>query len=67
MEIYLLLPAVLNMSMTAGIVIIFVILFRFFLKKAPKIFSYLLWGVVLFRLLCPFSVSSPVRMGAMDQ
>lgn len=62
MVIYSLLPAVLNMSMTAGIVIIFVILFRFFLKKAPKIFSYLLWGVVLFRLLCPFSVSSPFSL-----
>ena len=30
MEIYSLLPSVLNMSMTAGIVIIFVILFRLF-------------------------------------
>lgn len=62
MEIYSLLPSVLNMSMTAGIVIIFVILFRLFLRKAPKIFSYLLWGAVLFRLLCPFSVSSPFSL-----
>jgi beta-lactamase regulating signal transducer with metallopeptidase domain len=28
------------------------------LKKAPKAFSYALWSVVLFRLICPFSFSS---------
>lgn len=46
---------VLNMSITAGIVICGVLLVRILLKKAPKIFSYLLWGVVLFRLLCPLA------------
>ena len=46
---------VLNMSITAGIVICGVLLIRILLKKAPKIFSYLLWGVVLFRLLCPLA------------
>ena len=49
---------VLNMSLTAGYCILAVILLRFFLRRQPKIFSYLLWSVVLFRLLCPFSVSS---------
>lgn len=49
---------VLNMSLTAGYCILAVILIRFFLRRQPKIFSYLLWSVVLFRLLCPFSVSS---------
>lgn len=49
---------VLNMSLTAGYCIAAVIVLRFFLKKRPKIFSYLLWSVVLFRLLCPFSISS---------
>lgn len=49
---------VLNMSLTAGYCIAAVILLRFFLKRQPKIFSYLLWSVVLFRLLCPFSISS---------
>ena len=49
---------VLNMSLTAGYCIAAVIVLRFFLKKQPKIFSYLLWSVVLFRLLCPFSISS---------
>lgn len=51
---------VLNMSVTAGFVILGVILARFLLKRAPKIFSYLLWAVVLFRLLCPVSVPSPL-------
>ena len=49
---------VLNMSITASIVALAVMLIRLPLKKAPKIFSYLLWGVVLFRLACPFSIES---------
>jgi beta-lactamase regulating signal transducer with metallopeptidase domain len=43
------------MSLTASYVILFVILVRLVLKKAPKVISYALWGVVAFRLLCPFS------------
>lgn len=53
---------VLNMSLTAGIVILAVILLRLFLKKAPKIFSHILWAVVLFRLLCPVSFSSALSL-----
>ncbi|MEA4987790.1 MAG: M56 family metallopeptidase, partial [Anaerovorax sp.] len=49
---------ILNMSFIASIVILLVLIVRLFLKKAPKIFSYLLWSVVLFRLLCPFSFES---------
>jgi len=49
---------VLNMSLTASYVILFVLAARIFLKKAPKIFSYALWSVVLFRLICPFSFES---------
>ena len=45
----------LNMSLTAGIIIVAVLVLRLCLHKAPKIFSYALWAVVLFRLLCPFS------------
>lgn len=58
MWVYTLLPKILNMSLTAGIVTIFVLLARILLKKAPKIFSYALWAVVLFRLVCPVSFSS---------
>ena len=47
-----------NMSLTGSIIILFVLLARLALRKAPKAFSYALWSVVLFRLLCPVSVSS---------
>jgi beta-lactamase regulating signal transducer with metallopeptidase domain len=49
---------ILNMSLTASYVIIFVILVRLLLKKAPKVISYALWGVVAFRLIIPFSFES---------
>jgi len=50
--------SILNMSITASYVIIFVMLIRLSLKKAPKIISYVLWGVVAFRLVIPFSFES---------
>lgn len=53
---------ILNMSFTASVVILFVLLARLFLKKAPKKFSYALWGIVLFRLCCPFSFESAVSL-----
>ena len=55
---YTLLPKVLNMSLTASIVIVIVLLARLLLRKSPKVFSYALWAVVLFRLLCPVSFST---------
>jgi beta-lactamase regulating signal transducer with metallopeptidase domain len=55
---YTLLPHILNMSFTAAIVIVIVLFVRLPLKRAPKIFSYALWAVVLFRLVCPVSLSS---------
>ena len=51
---------ILDMSKTASIVILVVLLARLLLRKAPKVFSYALWAVVLFRLLCPFSFEAPV-------
>src|SRR5690606_31559610 len=39
-------------------VILFIILARLFLKRAPKIFSYGLWGIAFFRLVFPFSFES---------
>lgn len=47
-----------NMSATAGFVILLVNFARFFLQRAPRKYSYYLWGVVGFRLICPFSFSS---------
>lgn len=49
---------ILNMSITSSYVILFIILIRFLLKKVPKIYSYLLWSVVLLRLTIPFSIQS---------
>lgn len=51
---------ILNMSLTGSLVILAVMAARFFLKRVPKIFSYTLWAVVLFRLLCPISFSAPI-------
>lgn len=48
----------LNMSLTGSYVIVFVIVARLLLRKVPKVFSYALWSVVLFRLVCPFSFES---------
>lgn len=53
---------VLNMSITASYVAIVVIFARLLLKKAPKVFSYALWSIVLFRLVCPFSFSSGLSL-----
>lgn len=51
---------VLNMTLTGSVVILAVLLARLFLRKAPGVFSYALWAVVLIRLLCPVSFSLPV-------
>ena len=53
---------VLNMSMTGSVVILLVMLARLILKRAPKIYSYALWSVVLFRLLCPVAFTAPVSV-----
>src|SRR5690554_4722292 len=46
------------MSITASYVILFVVIIRIFLKRAPKTILYFLWGVVGFRLVSPFSFVS---------
>lgn len=48
----------LNMSITATYVIIIIMAVRFLLKKFPKKYSYYLWGIVGFRLIFPFSITS---------
>lgn len=51
---------VLNMSLTASYVALFVIVIRFVLSKlqVPKVYSYALWAIVAFRLVFPFSFES---------
>ena len=42
-----------EMSIAAGYCAIFVIIIRFFMRKLPKSYSYVLWAVVFLRLLMP--------------
>lgn len=53
---------ILQMTATASLCILAVLIIRLLLKKAPRIFSYALWSVVLFRLLCPFSFESVLSL-----
>lgn len=54
--------SVLHMSLITSYVIICLLIVRFLMKKAPKIFSYLLWSVVFLRLVCPFSFESNISL-----
>jgi beta-lactamase regulating signal transducer with metallopeptidase domain len=53
---------ILTMSIVASVVILLVLVLRLALRKMPKAFSYALWAVVLFRLLCPVSLSSNMSL-----
>lgn len=67
MTLFEIFSKILNMSLTASVVIGVVFLARLALRKCPKVFSYALWAVVLFRLLCPVSLPSPVSLlGLLD-
>ena len=48
----------LNMSISAGWLILAVIVLRFFLQKAPKWLPCTLWAAVAVRLICPFTFES---------
>ena len=50
------------MSLTGSFAIVAVILLRFCLRRAPKTFSYALWLIVLFRLVCPISFESVISI-----
>lgn len=62
MDFYTFFSILLNMSITASVVILFVLLLRLLLRKAPKVISYALWGLVLFRLLCPVAIQSDLSL-----
>lgn len=62
MNTYTLIPKLLNMTLTASVVICAVLILRLLLKRVPKVFSYLLWLLVLLRLLCPFSFRSALSL-----
>jgi beta-lactamase regulating signal transducer with metallopeptidase domain len=50
------------MSLIASFVALGVILILIPLKKAPKVFSYALWAVVLFKLLSPFTIEGSLSL-----
>ncbi|MBR6528176.1 MAG: hypothetical protein IKT45_09600 [Lachnospiraceae bacterium] len=60
--LYRIFSQVLSMSLTGSIVVLFVLLARWVLKKSPRIFSYGLWAIVLFRLLCPVAPVSELSL-----
>lgn len=51
-----------DMSIAAGWLILAVIVLRLFLKKAPKWLTCMLWALVAIRLICPFSLESPLSL-----
>ena len=51
-----------NMSITASWLVLAVIAIRLIFKKAPKWILCLLWGLVAFRLICPFSIESGLSL-----
>ncbi|MBQ9493726.1 MAG: hypothetical protein IJR54_08345 [Oscillibacter sp.] len=52
----------LDRSAGAGIVFAAVLLARFLLRDAPKTFRMILWGVLAFRLLCPYAPESRLSL-----
>ena len=53
---------IVNMSVSASWALLAVLILRFFLKKAPKWITVLLWGIVAVRLLCPISNESVLSL-----
>jgi len=51
-----------NMSISAGWLILAVLLLRLVLKKAPRWTVCLLWAIVGVRLVCPFSLESALSL-----
>jgi len=53
---------IINMSLSAGWLILAVLLVRFVFQKVPRWIHVLLWGIVAFRLICPFSIKSTLSL-----
>ncbi len=51
-----------NMSISASWLVLTVLALRLILKKTPKWINVLLWGIVAFRLICPFSIESALSL-----
>lgn len=53
---------IVNTSVSAGWVVLAVLLLRLCLKKAPKWVNVLLWGIVAARMVFPFSIESVLSL-----
>ncbi|MDE6619044.1 MAG: M56 family metallopeptidase, partial [Lachnospiraceae bacterium] len=53
---------IVEMSLTAGIVILVVMLVRLLIRRLPKSFAYALWIVVAFRLAVPVAADSDISV-----
>ena len=53
---------IVNTSISASWLILAVIAIRFVFKKMPKAVTCVLWGLVAIRLICPFSIESPLSL-----
>lgn len=51
-----------NRGLAAGWLVLAVLVLRLVLQKAPKWAPVLLWGLVALRLVCPFSIESPLSL-----
>ena len=49
--------SIFNMSIAGGFVILLALIARFFMRNISKDFTYILWGVVCFRLICPVGIN----------
>lgn len=52
------LPNLINISITAGYIILAIILIRLLFNKAPKHLVCAMWGIAALRLMLPFSIES---------
>lgn len=52
----------LNMSLTAAVLVVVVLLLRLVFHKAPRWIHCLLWALVAVRLLCPFAIESDLSL-----
>ncbi len=53
---------ILRMGLVSGYTVLVVLLVRLLLRRFPKRYSYLLWSVVLLRLVCPVGIESPFSL-----
>lgn len=56
-----------NLSWMGGILAILIMLVRLLFRMAPKRAVCLLWGIVALRLVCPFTIESPVSLLVSDE